>query len=65
MMALMLAGLKGAAIKMLGAMMTEALFVKVISRLTVSLLERNVKSKKSTVYAEAIKPIIEKLKEQY
>jgi hypothetical protein len=61
----MFAGIKGAAIKMLGSIMTEAFFMRVLSRLTVNLLERISKSTETTVDDEAIKPIIEQLKKNF
>ena len=64
-MTVILAGMKMAAIKMVGAVLTEKLFSKVISRLTVSLLERIAKSTKTTIDDEFIGPIIERLKQQY
>ena len=65
MMGIALAGIKMAAIKLVGAMMTEGLFLKVLARLAVGILERIAKSTKTTVDDVAIKPIIEQLKTHY
>lgn len=65
MISIIIASLKSAAINMIGLVLTEKLFSKVLARLTVSLLERIAKSTKTDIDDKAIKPIIKQLKDQY
>lgn len=65
MSSVIIAGLKRALIGLAGSVMTEALYTKVLSRLTVSLLERIAKSTKTTVDDVAIAPVVAKLREQF
>ena len=65
MFAALLAGAQSAALSLVGSVMTEGLFVKVISRVSVSLLKRMAKSTKTTVDDELIKPVVAELEKHY
>lgn len=54
-----------AALAMVGSLLTEKLFTKVIARIAVPLIEKLVKSTETTVDDTAAAPIIAKLKENY
>ncbi len=54
-----------AALAMIGSLLTEKLFTKVIARVAVPLIEKMVKSTSTTVDDVAAEPIIAKLKENY
>ena len=62
---IILAGLQRAALGLMGSILTEKLFARVMARMAVSILEWLVKSTKTTVDDEAVAPLLEKLKEHY
>ena len=62
---IILAGLQRAALGLMGSLLTEKLFARVMARVAVSILEWMVKSTKTTVDDVAVEPWIEKLKEHY
>ena len=60
-----LAGLQQAALGLMGSLITEKLFTRILARLAVAVLQRIAESTKTTVDDEAIAPMIEKLKTLY
>lgn len=56
--------LKGALIHLLGSIVSERIFAKVLARLTIAGLERLAESTETKIDDEIIKPIVENLKKE-
>ena len=60
-----LAGLNSAALDLIGSVLTEKFFSRILARLAVAILQKIAKSTATTIDDEAIIPVIEQLKAHY
>lgn len=63
--AIILAGLQRAALGLMGSILTEKLFMKVLARIAVAIIKKIVESTETTIDNEAAGPLIERLKKHY